>query len=237
VEAKSEFEQLREPFWFSQPGVIRRTFYCVFEGGGAKGIAYIGALQAMQTKQCWFRAVAGASAGAITAMLVASGLSPSEIHQATNEALALLHTGIVRGLRRLRRQSGYFPSDPLHECLERILRKQVAPVVEPLPDKSITFRQLFQATGIELNVAAADLSLRRPFVFSPHETPNCSVADAVVASSAIPFAFRSSLLKVPDNADETTWHHHTIVDGGVWSNFPLFIFEDAAFRKKASIFL
>jgi hypothetical protein len=24
---------------------------------------------------------------------------------------------------------------------------------------------------------------------------------------------------------------HTLVDGGVWSNFPIFIFEDAAFRK------
>src|SRR5262249_43428411 len=25
--------------------------------------------------------------------------------------------------------------------------------------------------------------------------------------------------------------HHTLVDGGVWSNFPIFIFEDAAFRE------
>lgn len=59
------------------------------------------------------------------------------------------------------------------------------------------------------------------------------VADAVVASSSIPFAFPSRLLQVPEVDDgKKQLYHHTVVDGGVWSNFPMFIFEDNAFRKR-----
>ena len=39
---------------------------------------------------------------------------------------------------------------------------------------------------------AVDLSLRRQIVYSAWDTPFCQVADAVVASSAIPFAFAPS---------------------------------------------
>ncbi len=45
----------------------------VFEGGGAKGAAYIGALTNLQEKGIWFKRVAGSSAGAITAALIAAG--------------------------------------------------------------------------------------------------------------------------------------------------------------------
>jgi predicted acylesterase/phospholipase RssA len=63
-------------YWYGRPGAIEHLFYGVFEGGGAKGVAYAGALLAMAERKCWFRAVAGASAGAITAALVASALPP-----------------------------------------------------------------------------------------------------------------------------------------------------------------
>lgn len=48
----------------------------VFEGGGAKGVLYVGALEAMAERNLWFSAVAGSSAGAITAALIASGMGP-----------------------------------------------------------------------------------------------------------------------------------------------------------------
>ena len=44
----------------------------VFEGGGAKGISYLGAMCAMKKKELWFNAVAGASAGAMTALAIAA---------------------------------------------------------------------------------------------------------------------------------------------------------------------
>ena len=53
----------------------------VFEGGGVKGVAYVGALQVLEDRGIAGRvdAVAGTSAGAITAALVAAGYSAAEL--------------------------------------------------------------------------------------------------------------------------------------------------------------
>jgi predicted acylesterase/phospholipase RssA len=222
---------LSAPYWYGKPGAIEHWFCGVFEGGGAKGVAYTGALLAMKEKDCWFGSVAGASAGAITAALVASGLSPEEMENATDCALRKLHTRAWAGLRRLQKATGYYPSDGLRDWLDCLLRKQVERSTGSMTNANVTFAQLYAVTAIELNVVAADLSLKRQIVLSHNDTPNCVVADAVVASCSIPFAFPSRLLQVPEGNEGKHLYHHTIVDGGVWSNFPLFVFEDRAFRR------
>ena len=226
-----EVADTAKKLWFHEESRIDHWFYGVFEGGGAKGVAFGGALQAMVTKRCWFKGVAGASAGAITAALVAAGLEPSEVPEATEAALGTLGTGAWAGLKRIRSTTGYFPADDLHEWLEQTLRRNVAP---GRAGKAVTFQALYEATHIELNVVAADLSSRAQVVFSHLDTPKCSVADAVVASSSIPFGFKSHLLQVPHgDLEKGVYAHHTIVDGGVWSNFPMHVFEDSAFRESA----
>ncbi|MBY6203173.1 patatin-like phospholipase family protein [Maritalea mobilis] len=54
--------------------------FCVFEGGGAKGVAHLGALKAIQQDQalniCGY---AGTSAGAVVAALAAAGWKPDEL--------------------------------------------------------------------------------------------------------------------------------------------------------------
>lgn len=44
-----------------------------FEGGGAKGFCYLGALDAVQRSGVWFKRVSGCSAGSIIAALIAAG--------------------------------------------------------------------------------------------------------------------------------------------------------------------
>lgn len=215
-------------YWFEEKDAVRHLFYGVFEGGGAKGVAYNGALAAMQKQKCWFTAVAGASAGAITAALVAAGLSPEDVGNETETALGLVRTGMWAGLRRLQQETGYFPSEGLRNWLDGLLGKQVAIKKKSPPASGVTFKDLYDATHIELNIVAADLSRRCEVVFSHLDTPRCAVADAVVASSSIPFAFASRLLQVVEGTQTT---HHTVVDGGVWSNFPMHVFEDEAFRR------
>jgi NTE family protein len=53
--------------------------YGVFEGGGAKGYAHIGALRAAERHGVKFDAVAGTSAGAIVAAFVAAGFTSDEL--------------------------------------------------------------------------------------------------------------------------------------------------------------
>lgn len=59
----------------------------VFEGGGAKGLAFVGALQAIEKRGYEPRRLVGTSAGSIVALLVAAGYSVSECKAAINERL------------------------------------------------------------------------------------------------------------------------------------------------------
>jgi predicted acylesterase/phospholipase RssA len=56
----------------------------VFEGGAALGTAYVGSLRALGDNTIWFKRVAGNSAGAITAAMIAAGYNAVEIQWLTS---------------------------------------------------------------------------------------------------------------------------------------------------------
>ena len=60
-------------------------FDVVFEGGGAKGSAFVGALMALKAAGHSTGRLIGTSAGAITATLLAAGYTPEEMLAAVNE--------------------------------------------------------------------------------------------------------------------------------------------------------
>ncbi|MBS1057529.1 patatin-like phospholipase family protein [Gluconobacter kondonii] len=53
--------------------------YCIFEGGGAKGIAHVGALRALEQADFQIAGFAGTSAGSIVAALAAAGYTSEEM--------------------------------------------------------------------------------------------------------------------------------------------------------------
>lgn len=57
----------------------------VFEGGGAKGMVFVGALQELERRGHTFGRLLGTSAGAITATFVAAGYGVDEMLEALNE--------------------------------------------------------------------------------------------------------------------------------------------------------
>lgn len=67
---------------------MSRKFDLVFEGGGAKGVVFVGALQALLAQGHTYRRVVGTSAGAITATLCAVGYSPDEMLACINQKTA-----------------------------------------------------------------------------------------------------------------------------------------------------
>lgn len=70
----------------SQDGTNRA--FAVFQGGGAKGLAHVGAIAAAEDQGVVFCGVAGASAGAIVAALVAAGYRAGELYDpATRQGL------------------------------------------------------------------------------------------------------------------------------------------------------
>ena len=92
----------------------KRPVFGIFEGGGAKGFAHIGALHAAEANGLEFIGVAGASAGAIVATLVAAGFNAARIMNADrrednilerhhSSPVALLGETRWRRFRRFRR--------------------------------------------------------------------------------------------------------------------------------------
>ena len=126
----------------------------VFEGGGVKGIAYAGALQVLTDRGIMpqIKQVAGTSAGAITATLLALGYTAGEIKP------------IIMDLDFKKFEDGW---DPLRIPLEYGLYKGHTFLVwlqQMITNKNfpadITFADLYkQNNGIGLFVFATDLNI------------------------------------------------------------------------------
>ena len=198
----------------------------VFKGGGAKGIAYAGALHALEERGIWFKSVAGASAGAVTAALVASGMTAAEVEVAVPSALRSANASKAKriGEAMLGRGTSIFESSAIREWLDSTLRDRI----HATGDAPVSFAALYAATGIELYVVAMDLATNLPVVFCRRTTPHVDVAGAVAASSAIPGAFPAGrgVFVSPTHGSTV----HALVDGGTWANFPSFVFQDNSFR-------
>lgn len=208
-------------------------WYGVFQGGGAKGAAYAGPLRTFAGSRQWFREVAGASAGALTASLIAAGYHPDELAELTAPLLATVKpatpldrlvstTSVTRWMTRYRATS-------LEEKLEEYLRAGVARHGGD-PTIPVTFRSLYEATGIRLTVVALDASVGQPLPFCVQWSPDLPVAPAVIASCSIPVVFPSPFLEVRDYSRALTpWRR--LADGGVYANYPGFVSHEESFRR------
>jgi NTE family protein len=185
--------------------------YGVFEGGGIRGTALVGAVAAAEDLDFTFRAVAGTSAGAIVASLIASGCKAGEIWDTMfSKDFNDFKDPVSRipGLRRIVawRKLGFHKGDEF----QRWIAEQISFKVSGFYNRAITFRDL----PLPLTVIAADVVNQQIKVFSRTQTAGQSVADAVRMSMSIPFFFCP-----------VRYAHELIVDGGVLSNFPIWAFD------------
>ena len=208
----------------------------VLEGGGAKGAAYGPALQALEERSIRFSSVAGSSAGALTAALIAAGCTAEEIGNVTLEALNILAPPRFGHLTTARWAAKGFRLEPprvrsidkLEKLVERVLRDKLgAPQTREQP---VTFLELQSRDNpIELFVVAVDAIGKREWVFHHALDPQQSVANAAVASAAIPLYFPPG--KLNPTEDEAQPWSRILFDGGVWSNYPAWIYKDPSFRE------
>jgi NTE family protein len=216
----------------------------VFEGGGVKGIAFVGALEVAAEAgiEEWVN-VAGTSAGAIVASLLAVGYSPAELRtilEQTEYAAfadygwggrwiggarnALLKRGLCPGRAFMRWLEERFAESPLGKAdatfadLER----------RDLPD-TLTPEQ--RARGrFKLRVIASDVTEGRMLVLPDDvggsqdekgrdlKPEELALAAAVRMSMSFPYFFEPVTLY-------RNGRPHLIVDGGLLSNFPVFLFD------------
>jgi NTE family protein len=210
----------------------------VFEGGGVKAIALIGAVSAAQQRGIRFNRVAGTSSGSIVASLLAAGYNASEMKTIITETpfksflqtSGLYRTKYIGPFFRLMIKKGLYPGD--------ILEKWVS---DKLEDKGIrTFADLPQN---KLKIIASDISQGKLLVLpddieqygiDPHRL---EVSRAIRMSTSIPYFFDPVVLKRAPTRyrrEKPSINKFFIVDGAMLSNFPLWIFDQPMRENKTT---
>jgi NTE family protein len=119
----------------------------IFEGGGVKGIAYIGAMQVMQEKGILdnIRRVGGTSAGAINATLFALGYKLEEQRRILKKLdfnnFMDDSWGLVRDTQRLIEKFGWYKGDFFHQWISGLINTK-------LRNPHATFRDLEAAGSV-----------------------------------------------------------------------------------------
>lgn len=191
-------------------------------GGGICATAHVGALQEL-SKHIPLRAIKewmGVSAGSLVAMCLCIGFTLDELydfsvrfdfsHVQEPDSIQgwILHMGIDTG-----------------EKLQRLVNACLH--VKGLSSE-ITFHELYNQFHISLRVLATDMNLAKGICFSPMDTPTYPVAYAVRASMTYPYYFQP--LICPKTG-------HSLVDGGVISNYPLYIIPREERSRTLSVLL
>lgn len=139
----------------------QKTIGLVLSGGGARGIAHIGVLRALEELGFKPDVISGTSAGAAIGAFYAAGYSPGQIEE------IILNNKFFHFLDLAWNSSGLLSA----HSNEKMFRKYLD-------------NKYFQDLNIPLYVSATDLLSAETVIFSTGD-----VVDAVLASSAIPMIF------------------------------------------------
>ena len=192
----------------------------VFEGGGVKGIAYAGAIQVLEEADILpgITRVAGTSAGAITATLLALGAGSKDIATIVGGTdfkqfmdSSLLPTS---NIWRLVNDYGWYKGDAFADWIRGIIRKYTGnPELTFIGLRALSHKP--DSRFRELYMVGTDLSRQQPMVFSADDTPGVAIWQATRTSMSIPLFFQAVM-----QADDVR------VDGGVTWNYPVDLFDD-----------
>lgn len=203
----------------------------VLEGGGVRGIGHVGALSLMEEKGYRWIHIAGTSAGAFVAALLAAGYNASELYDIMKNEVQFSRFArdpgmdgllVVEALHLLQR-AGLHTGNFIETFIRQKLRARGIAcfgdlVLDPHEPKHSSFR--YRLTVIASDISAG-MMLRLPqdmlrFGLDPDAL---DIAQAVRMSASIPFFF------MPVRKKHAGGSASLIVDGGLLSNFPVYLFD------------
>lgn len=192
---------------------------CVFSGGGVKAYAFLGAYDVLEKQGYNIKRVAGTSAGAIFASLIAAEYTAKELHELMQD----LHLKKLLDPPRFSRlplikwmmfyfQKGLYKGDRLEQWIQQALaNKNIHTFADLQPDQ---LKVVISDISLGKLVVLPD-DLKRVYNLQPDQF---SVATAVRMSASFPYFFMPQKMKNRKKQDSY------MVDGGLLSNFPLWIF-------------
>lgn len=202
----------------------------VFEGGGVKGISLAGAVEATERAGRTFKRVAGTSSGSIIASLLAAGYDGKEMSRiirgtsftAFLKRAPVYNTPIVGPALRVITKKGLYSGEALESWIRGIL----------LEKGIVTFSDLPRG---KLSIIASDITNGRILVLPDGleeygiSPDHFEVAKAVRMSCSIPYFFDPVMLRLNGQAAKGKSFREQfvyLVDGGLLSNFPLWLFDE-----------
>lgn len=202
----------------------------VFEGGGVKGIGLVGAVKAIEEAGYVFENMVGTSAGAIVGALLAVGYTAGEVKSELDrldyrdflDAGCLDRLGLIGKGLSIAFELGIYEGDFFESWLDNLLKAK----------KKTTFGQIRteheeEKYRYKLQVIVTDITERRLLVL-PHDLTDFvadpdefSIARAVRMSMSLPVLYEPVRMK------DRKGHVRLLVDGGVLSNYPIWLLDDA----------
>jgi NTE family protein len=209
----------------------------VFEGGGVRGIAYVGVLQELESQKILpqIKRVAGTSAGAIAALTVSIGYQPNEIEKIIYDTrLEKFNDGryfFVGGLTRMSKKYGWYRGEAFTKWLGEIIQAKTG-------NPSITFRELHEKGYRDLYITGTSLNNQKLIIFSHESYPDMQVKDAVRISMSIPLYYEAVCIDSVGHVldiRKATGRYDIMVDGGFTGNFPIFIFDSLKIENGTTV--
>lgn len=198
-------------------------FNGVFEGGGLRAIAFVGALSCLEKHGHIWENAAGTSAGSLIASLVCSGYTSKELKDLLInvnflkfiDSDTLIKKTMVTKAISFFKDKGIYSGDYLEEWIDKLLK-----------EKGITtFGDLKSKNGCILKIIASDITKKKMMIL-PDDLPEYGIdpdsfpiAKAVRMSCSIPFYFKPVELNHKDGVS-------FIVDGSLCCNYPITIFDN-----------
>jgi NTE family protein len=215
--------------------------YAILDGGGVKGAALAGCLKAANDFGVEFVGYGGTSAGSIVALLATVGYTGDDLRNIMIHDLGLGNVaaevkGPLRALedvkaklghlgfwtlvalrhhkatfKKLTTDLGFVDGNTLCSQILGLVRRKLGNDV----GQHFTFQDLKNLKCPPLKIVASDLGTRLPLIFSDSggDEQNGPVLDAVRASMSYPFIFKP-----------VRFNNRLLVDGGLCSNLPVFLF-------------
>lgn len=176
----------------------------VFSGGGVKGVAYCGALMALehifQRGECdlfgQLRHTSGASVGALFAAALALRMTGERLFRILDTECML--SGIIDSLdlQQLQTSWGLDSGEKLRESIKRVVQIGLQDLGAAETDaEHLTLKQLQALTGVAVKISVTRLGnfwghqRPRTELFGPDSHPDVLVVDAIYISMAMPILF------------------------------------------------
>jgi NTE family protein len=196
----------------------------VFEGGGVRGLAYIGAMEELEKRhivQDIIR-VGGTSVGAINATMLALGYTldeqREELWKLDFSNFQDYNFTFVPNLFTLFTQYGWYAGSFAKKWVARLVKRK-------LGKEDANFLDLMKSGKRALYVYGTNLCTHFGQIFSPEQKAETPIAEAVRISMSIPLFFAARR-----SADDDVY-----VDGGCLNNYPVKLFDREKYLDKKSL--